>query len=197
MMSNKGSDPVIVVSGPPRSGTSMMMRMLDAGGIPVIADHQRQSDIDNPNGYYEFEPVKNMKEDVSWLETAGGSVVKAIYLLLYDLPPIYDYQVIFMDRELDEVLSSQELMLERLGTAPEHMPSQAEFKQLFTIHLAKMRKWLQQQDNFSVLELRYDQVVADPFVAATRIAAFLGRDLDVNEMAAAVDPDLYRNRVTG
>ena len=103
-----------VVSGLPRSGTSMMMRMLEQGGLPVLIDGVRTADDDNPNGYYEFEAVKQTREDASWLEGSEGKAVKMVYRLLYDLPPDRAYRVLFMTRNLDEVLASQRVMLTRL-----------------------------------------------------------------------------------
>src|SRR5687767_1046860 len=110
-------DTITVVSGLPRSGTSMMMRMLEAGGIPVLIDNVRQPDEDNPAGYYEFEQVKQVRDNTQWLPSARGKTVKMVYRLLYDLPSQFDYRVIFMRRNLDEVLASQQKMLERKGKA--------------------------------------------------------------------------------
>ena len=112
-MTTKNNAEIIIVSGLPRSGTSMMMRMLEAGGIPPLIDNLRRPNEDNPGGYYEFEPVKRTKQDPSWLTTAGGKVVKMVYRLLYDLPTGYEYRVIMMRRTLEEVLASQEAMLKR------------------------------------------------------------------------------------
>src|SRR5437868_1127771 len=102
-----------IVSGLPRSGTSMMMRMLEAGGMPVLTDKVRSADEDNPNGYFEFEAVKRTKQDASWLDDSGGRAVKMVYRLLYDLPVNRNYRVLFMRRNLKEVLASQREMLRR------------------------------------------------------------------------------------
>src|SRR5262249_24135332 len=106
---------VIIVSGLPRSGTSLMMQMLDNGGVPVVTDNIRTADTDNPRGYYEFERVKKIKQEAAWLPETRGKAVKMVPQLLYDLPPTERYRIIFMERDLDEVLTSQEKMLERLG----------------------------------------------------------------------------------
>src|SRR5437660_12828449 len=106
---------IIIVSGLPRSGTSLMMQMLENGGVPVVTDHIRTADTDNPRGYYEFEQVKKIKQDASWLPATRGKAVKMVSQLLYDLPTSERYKIIFMERDLDEVLASQEKMLERLG----------------------------------------------------------------------------------
>ena len=114
-----------IVSGLPRSGTSMMMRMLDAGGIPALTDHVRAADPSNPNGYYEYEPIKKTKEDPSWLPAAIGMAVKMVHVLLLDLPLSYAYRVLFMQRDIEEVIESQNRMLERLGKNSNDLPSQS------------------------------------------------------------------------
>src|ERR1700730_19121643 len=106
---------VIIVSDLPRSGTSLMMQMLENGGVEVVTDNIRTADTDNPKGYYEFEKVKKIKEDASWLPATRGKAFKMVSQLLYDLPVGEKYRIIFMERDLDEVLASQEKMLERLG----------------------------------------------------------------------------------
>lgn len=186
-------DFVAIVSGLPRSGTSMMMRMLEAGGVPVIQDHVRTADVDNPNGYYEFEPAKKTKEDPSWLEDAPGRVVKMVYQLLYDLPADREYRVLFMRREMDEVLASQRKMLQRLGK-PTDGVSDEMMAAMFRKQLAKFEEWIAAQPNFKVLEIGYNQLVDDSDELVASINDFLGGDLDVEAMREVVDPSLYRNR---
>src|SRR5215211_3521881 len=128
-----------IVSGLPRSGTSMMMRMLETGGLPVLTDHVRTPDDDNPNGYYEFEAVKQTKEDDSWLEGTEGKAVKMVYRLLYDLPADHSYRVLFMRRKLEEVLASQRVMLERHGVASLTLSA------LFRAEMDSFYKWVRQQ----------------------------------------------------
>jgi hypothetical protein len=112
-----------IVSGLPRSGTSMMMRMLDAGGIPALTDHIRAADASNPNGYYEYEPIKKTKEDPSWLPAAIGMAVKMVHVLLLDLPLTCAYRVVFMQRDIEEIIESQNRMLERLGKNSNDLPA--------------------------------------------------------------------------
>ncbi len=185
---------IIIVSGLPRSGTSLMMQMLDGGGVPVVTDHVRTADTDNPRGYYEYERVKKIdKEDPSWLEEIRGRAVKMVSMLLYDLPPGERYRIIFLERDLDEVLQSQEKMLQRLGrtAAPRE-----QMKRSFTLHLERLHDWLRRQPHMQVLRLRYTDLVADPHGQAQRLREFLGGGPDVAGMAAAVDPSLYRNKRT-
>ncbi len=191
--SSRQRDFITIVSGLPRSGTSMMMRMLEAGGMPAFVDHKRQPDADNPHGYYEFEPVKQLKQSSVWLSNALGAAVKVIYLLLYDLPSDYRYRLIFMRRNLEEVIASQEGMLRRMGRA-DTSPDVGDMAQLFEINLKQVDQWLPEQDNFELLNMQYDEVIASPAVAAQQIADFLGGGLDQAAMAAVVDPALYRHR---
>lgn len=184
---------ITIVSGLPRSGTSMMMKALEAGGIEPVVDHIRRADEDNPKGYYEFEPVKKTKEDASWLKEAAGKVVKMVYRLLYDLPADYQYRVIFTLRDLKEVLASQSKMLQRSGKAGGGITDE-QMEALFTSELDKCGKWLAEQSNFKVLYINHRDMINDGFSQAQKINDFLDSGLDTNAMAAVVDPALYRNR---
>jgi hypothetical protein len=182
---------IIIVSGLPRSGTSLMMQMLDKGGIPVVTDHVRTADADNPRGYYELERVKTIKRDASWLPELRGKAVKIISQLLYELPSNHKYRVIFMERDLDEVIPSQQKMLERLGKV---VAPATEIRRQFTQHLDRLRGWLADQRYIDVLYVRYDDVVERPEEQAGRVAAFLGGRADPARMMEAIDTSLYRNR---
>jgi hypothetical protein len=186
--------PIVVVSGLPRSGTSMMMKMLEAGGIPPVTDELRVADDDNPKGYYEFERVKQMdKGDVGWVSDAPGKVVKVISALLKHLPAEYNYQVIFLRRHMSEILASQRKMLIHRGEDPDKMDD-AQMGMLFERHVQSVEQWLNGRPNFEVLYVHYSDVMADPLPEINRICRFLGRDMDVRAMAEVVDPQLYRNR---
>ncbi len=186
---------VVVVSGLPRSGTSLMMQMLDAGGLAPLTDGQRTGDEDNPKGYYEFERVKKLKSgDTGWVADAVGRAVKVVSAHLAHLPGGYHYRVVFMDRDLDEVLASQRKMLDHRGE--EERVEHAEMKRMFRRHLRQVREWMAAQPNFEALEVRFDQVIQSPEAAVRELCEFLGRDLDRRKMAEVVDPDLYRNRAT-
>ena len=192
-MSNSGK-PIIVVSGLPRSGTSLMMRMLHQGGLEPLTDDVRKSDEDNPRGYYEVELVKGLKkqQDKSWLAAAEGKAIKIVSSLLKDLPATYRYEVIFMNRDLDEVIASQNTMIARRGTAPGSDDRQ--MRQLYEQHLQGIKVWLTKQTNFRVLEVSYNEIVQHPVDEAQRVKAFLGLPMDVSKMSEAVDEQLYRNR---
>jgi hypothetical protein len=181
-----------VVSGLPRSGTSLMMKMLEAGGLPVLVDNVRTADVDNPRGYYEFEPVKALKADASWVAPARGKVVKMVYLLLMDLPPDVDYRVVFMRRNIDEVLASQRAMLERLGR-PSPVDD-ARMATLFRDGLTRFDAWVKGRPNFRMLDVSYNDLVREAPPVLAGIDRFLGGGLDVDAMARVIDPSLYRNR---
>ncbi len=188
-------DFVTIVSGLPRSGTSMMLRMLAAGGLPILTDGIRGADEDNPHGYLELESVKSLKRDVSWVAGARGKGVKVIYYFLRDLPLDCRYRVLFMRRDLKEVLTSQAAMLKRRGVQDKG-PDDARMQRLFESELMEIDTWLASQAAFSVLNVDYATVVRDPQGAAERVDQFLGGGLDIQAMTTGVDPALYRSRAT-
>lgn len=182
---------IIVVSGLPRSGTSLMMQMLDNGGVEVVTDNIRTADTDNPKGYYEFEQVKSIKRDASWLPATRGKAFKMVSQLLYDLPSTETYRIVFMERDFDEMLASQEKMLQRLGrpAAPRE-----EMKRAYLQHLERLHDWLPKQQNMAVLRVSYNVLLDRPEAEAARVTEFLGGKPDVGGMVRTVDPSLYRNR---
>ena len=184
---------VTIVSGLPRSGTSMMMQMLEAGGMPIIMDNLRKPDDDNPLGYYEFENVKKIKEDASWLKSCQGKAFKMVSALLYDLPPDNKYKVIFMKREMEEVLVSQGVMLERMGRGNVDI-SDAEMADKYVAHLQDIMEWISKQSAIDVLEISYNDVIEHPQKGAMRVNSFLGEGLKVEKMSGVVEASLYRQR---
>jgi hypothetical protein len=184
---------VTVVSGAPRSGTSMMMRMLAEGGLPPLTDGVRAPDRDNPHGYFEYEPVKRTREDPSWVGAAAGRAVKLVHLLLCDLPSGHEYRVLLMRRRLGEMVASQRRMLERLGRDPGALSDERR-AEIFAAQLDETERWLAARPGFSCLPVDYNALVESPAPHLARIDAFLGGGLDVSAMAAVVDPSLYRNR---
>jgi hypothetical protein len=184
---------ITVVSGLPRSGTSLVMQMLAAGGYPILSDHVRTPDEDNPRGYLEYEKVKTLERDQSWLAEAEGKAVKIVSFLLPKLPENFDYRVIFVRRDLDEVIRSQEKMLERRGQPPG--PSADVMKTHFERHLHSVEAWLAGQAHLSILWCRHADILSDAETESRRIADFLQTALDLPEMTGVVDPALYRQRV--
>jgi hypothetical protein len=188
-------DPIVIVSGLPRSGTSMLMNMLEAGGMPIMSDAVREADIDNPKGYFEYERVKDLEkeEDKSYVRQGRGKVLKVISFLLKDLPDDNDYRVIFMRRDLDEVLASQNKMIDRLGTEDTVAQDEA-MKEAYRNDIVRTRLMCRKRPNFELIEIHYKATVEDPAGTAARVNAFVGGQLDENAMRAAVDASLYRNR---
>jgi len=184
---------ITVVSGIPRSGTSLMMQMMSAGGMPVLTDGQRSADDNNPRGYFELESVKSLARNQDVLAQAEGKVVKVISPLLPSLPKHLEYRVIFMCRPLEEVVSSQNRMLERLGKeVPPTLTGAviAAFKE----HLRKVRSWLSQQPNIKVLYVDYPAIVQAPEEQVAKICAFLGRELDGAAMIRQIERSLHREK---
>lgn len=185
--------PVIIVSGLPRSGTSMMMNMLVAGGIPALTDAIRTADEDNPRGYFELEKVKEIARESGWLGEAGGRAVKIISALLKHLPPDHRYRVIFMRRSMKEVLASQRQMLVRRGE-PTDAVTDERMAEMFRKHLADVEAWLAKQPNIEVIYVDYKQMLDAPGQSVAAIDEFLGGGLDTAAMSAVVDKGLHRQR---
>jgi len=188
------TEPIItIVSGLPRSGTSMTMKMLEAGGIPPLTDQIRSADDDNPKGYFEFERAKKLREgDTAWIPQAEGKVVKIIGALLVHMPPGYEYRVLFMRRNMSEILASQAKMLANRGE--ENKIDDETMAALFTKHLRQVEDWMKAQPDLKYLDIDYNDMLADPIPQVKKINRFLGGGLDEDAMLAVVDPDLYRQR---
>ncbi len=189
---------IAIVSGLPRSGTSLMMQMLVAGGMTPLADGERTADADNPRGYLEWERIKTLPQDPACIAEAEGKVVKVISKLLLALPATHEYRVVFMERPMPEVLASQAKMLERRGLATPGTPQSAAADQAiaaaFEKHLQEVYAWLEKTPQVKSLRLGYHSVLADPTSAADQLRTFLGIDLNTTAMTQAVDASLYRNR---
>lgn len=183
---------ITVVSGLPRSGTSLVMQMLAAGGMPVLTDGVRGPDDDNPRGYFEFEPVKRTAGDASWITAAKGKAVKVIYQLLRALPGEHSYQVILLRRDIREVVASQHAMLRRLGKGPVGISDEALARGL-EAGLRDAEAWLARQPNCSVLHLPHASLIASPHAAAANLSGFCG-GLDAIAMASVIEPALHRQR---
>jgi hypothetical protein len=191
-----GTAEVIVVSGLPRSGTSMMMKMLAEGGLDVVTDAIRSADDDNPNGYFELEAVKQMAEGrIEWIDGARGRVVKVISALLEHLPSRHRYKVIFMERSIPEVLASQKKMLSHRNEPS--AVGDAEMEKQFREHLQAVKFWLARQPNLQVLYVDYNRMLTSPEADCRAVADFLGLPVDVEKMLAVPNARLYRNRAPG
>ena len=186
-------DFITIVSGLPRSGTSMMMKMLAAGGLEPLTDSIRAADEDNPKGYFEFERVKQIESDKEWLLDARGRVVKLISALLKHLPPSYNYKVVFMRRAMPEILASQRQMLIRRGEPADAVPDD-KMAAMFEKHLAQVESWLAAQPNIQTIYISYNEVMKEARSHAETINSFLGGSLNVDAMIGAADRTLYRQK---
>lgn len=184
---------ITIVSGLPRSGTSLMMQMLVAGGMTPLSDGERAADADNPRGYLEWERIKQLPNDPDCIAEAESKVVKVISRLLLSLPGGYDYRVIFMQRPLLEVLASQDQMMQRRGTYKEG-PNPAAMAAAFEKHLREVYSWLEGKSYVKSIRIAYHDAVKQPEEISRQIAEFLGFPLNVESMIAQVDASLYRNR---
>jgi hypothetical protein len=187
-------EPVVIVSGLPRSGTSMMMKILAEGGMSIVTDKHRAADADNPNGYYELEAVKQLPAgELAWLDEAAGKAVKVISALLEFLPPQHSYKIIFMEREIQEILASQRKMLSRRSETSR--VDDDLLAEQFRKHLAVVRPWLARQPNMEVLTIRYNELMSNPEPSCRRVIEFTCAPLQLEKMLAVPDTALYRNRV--
>ncbi len=186
---------VTVVSGLPRSGTSLMMQMLAAGGMPLLTDHRRSADESNPRGYFEYEAVKQLRADRSWLSNARGQAVKIIHLLLSELPNdgAIEFRVILMRRAIGEVLASQRKMLARSGK-PAPAVSDEQLGKIYLSQMEKAMQWIDNAPAFRLLQVEHQDLFQKPLAVAEELDEFLGGGLDRAAMAAVVDPSLYRER---
>jgi hypothetical protein len=187
---------ITIVSGLPRSGTSLMMQMLAAGGIPIFSDGERQADEDNPRGYCEWQRIKSLPRDPECIAEAEGKAVKVISQLLLALPSTHAYQIIFMERPLSEVLASQAEMIRRRGTSAGALGA-ASLMAAFQTHLAQVDAWLKNKPDIALCRLEYHHVLREPVETCKCIQGFLKRSLDIEAMARQIDSSLYRQRSDG
>jgi broad-specificity NMP kinase len=188
------NDVIIIVTGLPRSGTSMMMAMLRACGIPLLTDGERVANQDNPKGYFEYEQVKNLNDgDYKWLSKAKGKAVKVISYLLLKLPGTFRYRVIFIHRKLDEILASQNKMLINRGEDPDKI-SEDEMKSVLVRHLQQVEEWIENQSNIDRINVDYNRMLENPDEDIQRLSSFLGNSINIESLRDVIDPKLYRQR---
>lgn len=190
---------ITIVSGLPRSGTSLMMQMLIAGGMTALSDGERQADTDNPRGYLEWERIKTLPNDPACIAEGEGKVVKVISKLLLALPAGHEYRIVFMQRPLAEVLASQDQMLRRRaaykGEAYKEGANPAAITAAFEKHLREVYAWIDARPYVKAMRLPYHDVLRQTKENSQRLAEFLGIPLNVEAMTQQVDASLYRNRV--
>jgi hypothetical protein len=177
----------VVVTGLPRSGTSMMMQMLAAGGAGCLVDAQRPADRFNPRGYMEFAPVASLARDAGFLDHAAGKAVKIVIPHLFCLPTDPDYRLIFMLRDIQQVARSQQAMA-RANQPDQPALDEASLVGILEHQLDQARRFVDQQFADHVLYIPYQQGLADPAGTARQVNALSGDRLDEKAMANAVDP---------
>ena len=185
---------ITIVSGLPRSGTSLMMQMLAAGGMPILSDGERAADPDNPRGYFEWERIKQLPQDPACIDEAEGRAVKVISQLLFALPGRRSYQIVFMERPLSEIVVSQAEMIRRRGTSGAALSDAALIAGL-QAHLNQVNAWLQHRPDIRLCRVQYHRVLRDPKGVSEIVQNFLQRSLDVTLMAQQIDLALYRHRM--
>ncbi len=186
---------IVIVSGLPRSGTSMMMQMLHKAGMDIFSDGIREPDENNPKGYYEHELVKSLARNKNWMKDAMGKVVKIISHLLTELPAQYHYKIIFMERDLDEVLMSQHKMLVRDGKAKEGAIN-LKLVNAFKQNLERIKNWAPKQSHVEIVYISHKNVINHPIEELKKLRDFLGADLNIDEMAKVVDKSLHREKIS-
>jgi len=181
---------IIVVSGLPRSGTSLMMQMLHSGGVDILTDQKRKADVSNPKGYFEYEPVMSLHKDKSWMHKAQNKAVKIVAPLLKHISPEFRYKIIFMKRDLDEVVKSQQRMI---GKDPDTIP--VSLYNSYYGQLQQIGVWKDKEPGVELIYVDYADVLSDPDETLRKVIDFTGVQLDFEKMKACIDPTLYRNRV--
>lgn len=186
---------ITIVSGLPRSGTSLMMQMLAAGGVPVLSDGERVADADNPRGYFEWERIKLLPQQPGCIAEAEDKVAKVISQLLFALPPNHEYRIIFMERPLAEVVASQAEMIRRRGTSGPQLADAALLAAL-QAHLNQVNAWLnnKHKTGLPVCRVQYHEVLADARRICEQVQDFMGHSLKLDAMAGQIDSSLYRQR---
>jgi len=184
---------ITIVSGLPRSGTSLMMQMLEKGGMDILTDGHRKPDENNTRGYFEVEKVKTLQKDNSWLNEAEGKAVKIIVQLLPFVSPDFDYSVIYMIRPVEEILRSQtriisNLYKEKKTLAPEIL------EKTFAKQVRRVQQWMEAHPRIQTLYIFYPEVLHHPLNQARTIQQFLGLELDVKSMASAVDASMWHQK---
>lgn len=185
---------IIIVSGLPRSGTSLMMQILKAGGMALVVDDKRPADVNNPKGYFEFEAVKYLEEDNDWLENARGKVVKVISHQLKFLPTGFTYKTIFMHRNLTDIVESQNRMLKQLKKDSRRL-SDTDLVGIYKTHIADTMLFLSRQNNHSIAEVHYESLIQNTSLEIKRIKKFINHSLNEESMQAVIDESLNHGRV--
>jgi hypothetical protein len=176
---------IYIVSGLPRSGTSMMMKMLEAGGLPVLVDADNPSTDNHPGGRYEYKLARMMSKGANeWITDAKGKVVKILLHSLYNLPDTFQYKVVFMQRNIYEVIASQTKMGILSGN-----------DYIYTNMILQFNHWLKSKTTIEILFVNYNDLMKQSAPIIANVADFIGQDLNTGKMAKVPKKKLYRNRM--
>lgn len=184
---------ITVVSGLPRSGTSLLMQMLDKAGMQMFVDNVRQADDSNPKGYFEHEAVKSLARNKAWVNQAVGKVVKVVSHLLFHLPDNYHYKIIFVDRDLSQILKSQQKMLIKKGKNKKESYS-ITLEMSYKKNLEKVDKWAKTHYNVEILHVNFSNLINNGIVEAKKIIEFLNINAKPEDIAKAIDKKLHRTK---
>ena len=181
---------ITIVSGLPRSGTSLLMQMLARAGVPLQHDGVRSADLSNPRGYFEWERIKQLPKNPALIAECEGKAVKVISSLLLSLPANYAYRILFVERRLEHVQASQAKMIEGLGTRGSGLPA-AQLVRVLEMHRNYLYAWLTTREDLPVMKIDYDALITQPEAEALRVSRFLELPDEVAPMmASVVEPQL-------
>jgi hypothetical protein len=187
---------IIIVSGLPRSGTSLMMQILHSGGIPILCDNEVLPDESNPRGYFEYSPVKNSFKDISWIPQAHGKAVKVITQLIPCIKTDVKIKIIFMERELKEVIQSQhKMILQKNNKTSQSNLFDQKLIDTYTAQISKVEDWIQEKSQIEYIKIKYNQLINNPKYSIEQINTFLSIELNMNKIIEVIDPNLYRNKL--
>lgn len=196
---------ITIISGLPRSGTSLMMQIVEAAGLSIFTDGKRLADDSNQRGYYEHDRISGLlqQSDRSWLAATRGQALKIVAPLLSALPLRFkpdqegaqprkapSYRILFMERDIREILASQSAMLQRLGKKP----PQGDLAKAYQQQVTNAACWIQQHQ-IPTLGIDYHDLVHGSDDLLRKIAAFLGTPDKLAEMQAVIDPRMHRARI--
>lgn len=185
---------IIVVTGLPRSGTSLVMQILQSMGIDLFTDNKRSPDQSNPRGYFEHELVKTIEYDTSWIKKVEGKAIKIVSPLLVYLPNNYNYKIIFMDRVLDEIVQSQEKML-LVNGVPNPQIEPEVIKQIFIKDLKQAWSWIRELSHSESLEISHSKLLKKPESELEKVNGFLNIKVDLENTLKVIDKKLYRSMI--
>lgn len=179
---------ITLITGIPRSGTSLMMQLFKAANVDIATDAIRTEDDNNPKGYYELEAVKGIVKNNAFLKDLDGKTIKIVAPLVTFIDLSLEYRVVFMIRDLDEVVQSQEKMVGK-----DQQDQKEKFKTMYAMHIEKSRQFLNSH-NIPFIEIQHRELLQNPELSLKRLIDFCGWETPLEELKSVIDHSLYRNR---